>query len=291
MADISQIQTPDGTSYDIKDTTSRSGLADKMDKVNPTGSGKMLFNAVSTSTGGSHSVCLSYGSDAKNSYSSCLGGRGLVTGRNYQTVLGYYNEEDTSSAVVVGWGSSTTHKNIFTLSTAGNGEFAGTVEATGLGATLKQAVIDAIYPVGSIYMTVSDNTVAKVQARFGGTWVAWGKGRVPLAMGNNGTTNYTTVEATGGNEQVLLDATQVPLPEHTHTLSTLNLNVSKVSGTEYGFATGATFKGDIVVSQNTGTYKSAALKNATISKTSKAQGAYVSLMQPYITCYMWKRTA
>ena len=48
-----------------------SGLSDKMDKVNPTGSGKMLFNAASTSTGGTCSVCLSSDSDAKNNYSSC----------------------------------------------------------------------------------------------------------------------------------------------------------------------------------------------------------------------------
>jgi hypothetical protein len=71
--------------------------------------------------------------------------------------------------------------------------------STELGATLKQAVIDAIYPVGSIYMTVSDDTAAKVKARFGGTWVAWGSGRVPVGV-NTSDTSFDTVEETGGNK-------------------------------------------------------------------------------------------
>lgn len=334
MADISQINLPNDNNnpYDIADTTARNDLADKMDKVNPTGSGKMLFNAASTSTGGTRSVCLSYLGDASGDYSTCLGrectaegdysisagynntstaglsivmgarnnseysystaiGSDLTVGRNYQTVLGRINEVDASSAVVVGWGSSTTPANIFTLSTGGKGTFAGAVEAEGLGATLKQAVIDAIYPVGSIYMTVTDNTAAKVKARFGGTWVAWGSGRVPVGVDSDDT-NFATVEKTGGKPTVTLTAAQSGVPQHTHELSELTLYKSTIGSTKYGFATGNTFSGDIIVGQATGKSTIAAFVSGTAgNNTAKNASSAHTNLQPYITCYMWKRTA
>lgn len=317
MPDVSQIQTPDGTSYNIKDTTSRSGLADKMDKVNPTGSGKMLFNAASTSTGGTRSICLSYNSDAKNNYSACVGGYGLVSGRTYQTVFGLYNDEDTGSAIVVGWGSSTTPKNIFTLSTAGAGDFASTIEATGLGATLKQAVIDAIYPVGSIYMTVSDNTVAKVQARFGGTWVAWGSGRVPVGV-KASDDDFDTVEKTGGgkttsytpagtNESIALTVTQLPKITGIITFHGASVGSGGIVGSTTGvFSMGKDhssssyasnkYKTPADLTTHTGAASSdqAFLSFGSGSKhTHKFTGTAhnISTVQPYITCYMWKRTA
>lgn len=69
--------------------------------------------------------------------------------------------------------------------------------------------------VGQIIMTTTLNTAAKVQAIYGGTWVAWGAGRVPVGIGSNGTTNYSTVEATGGEEKHTL--TIAEMPSHTHT--------------------------------------------------------------------------
>ena len=63
-------------------------------------------------------------------------------------------------------------------------------------------------------MTRTLNTPAKVQAIYGGTWVAWGAGRVLVGIGSNGTTNYSTVEATGGEEKHTL--TVAEMPSHTH---------------------------------------------------------------------------
>ena len=72
--------------------------------------------------------------------------------------------------------------------------------------------LNKIYPVGSIYMSVSHTSASAVATALGGgTWVAWGAGRVPLGMGSNGTTNYTTVEATGGEEKHQLTAGQTIL--------------------------------------------------------------------------------
>ena len=73
-----------------------------------------------------------------------------------------------------------------------------------------QALIDEgmtfskIYPVGSIYLSVSSTNPSSL---FGGTWVAWGSGRVPVGI-NTSDTDFSTVEKTGGNKN---------LQSHTHT--------------------------------------------------------------------------
>ena len=56
---------------------------------------------------------------------------------------------------------------------------------------------NTIYPVGSIFMSTTNTNPSTY---FGGTWVAWAQGRVVLGMGSNGTTNYTSVNSTGGAE-------------------------------------------------------------------------------------------
>ncbi|MBQ9024051.1 MAG: hypothetical protein IJ105_02380 [Bacilli bacterium] len=98
---------------------------------------------------------------------------------------------------------------------------------------------ELIYPVGSIYMSVEDDTVAKVQERFGGEWEVFAAGRTIVAMGNNGTTNYTTVEATGGAESqsytpaakdgkvnnTTLTAAQTGIREHTHSFTQPTITV------------------------------------------------------------------
>ena len=97
-----------------------------------------------------------------------------------------------------------------------------------------------IYPVGSVYISVTDNTVAKVQARFGGTWVAFGSGKTLVGV-NSSDTDFSTVEKTGGAKTVTLATAN--LPSHTHGIPSLsgtaqssgahthNLNIPALSGT------------------------------------------------------------
>ena len=66
-----------------------------------------------------------------------------------------------------------------------------------------------IYPVGSIYMSASSTNPGVL---FGGTWVAWGQGRVPVGV-NADDTAYNGSDKTGGNATVtpsgsVADATQ-----------------------------------------------------------------------------------
>lgn len=80
MADLSKIKAPDGTEVDIKDATARSGLADKMDKADPTGTGSLSMNRRSGTTVGSYSTALGYNGTASGNYSTSLGNRTKATG-------------------------------------------------------------------------------------------------------------------------------------------------------------------------------------------------------------------
>ena len=73
-----------------------------------------------------------------------------------------------------------------------------------------------IYPVGSIYTSVTDDTVEKVQARFGGTWVAFGSGKTLVGVDTN-QTEFNTVEKSGGEKTHTLTINE--MPSHTHTFT------------------------------------------------------------------------
>ena len=71
-------------------------------------------------------------------------------------------------------------------------------------------IIDKIYPVGSIYMSTSDDTVEKVQNKFGGTWVKYSSGTT--LVGDDGETYIANDEAkgSGGASSVTLNSSDIP---------------------------------------------------------------------------------
>lgn len=184
--------------------------------------------------------------------------------------------------------------------------------------------LDDVYPVGSIYITVTEDTVAKVQAKFGGTWEAFGQGRTLVGMGSNGTTNYSTVAATGGQETINL-AHSHTVDSHSHTMahthnygvgfagyygttnaenkmylyngswvqkstsvitSTLSINYNS------NLASGSTTGNNQVTGATSATSGSSAANTGNASPgTNSKLSATQSIMQPYITVYMYKRTA
>ena len=102
-------------------------------------------------------------------------------------------------------------------------------------AALKRSIKET-YPVGSIYMSVRN---VNPSSFFGGTWVSWGQGRVPIGIGSNGTTNYSTPEGTGGSESVSIrptgsiSATALTIrqtPPHQHRIWGVNRNVNVQGG-------------------------------------------------------------
>lgn len=139
------------------------------------------------------------------------------------------------------------------------------------GETLSTAgILDYIYPVGSIYLSVSPNNPSSL---FGGAWVAWGSGRVPVGV-NTSDSSFSTVEKTGGEKTHTLSVNEIPSHQHI-TSGAWGVEVSegyKYTGT---FNVNDSAKGLLTEKQNMKVGGGAAHNN----------------LQPYITCYMWKRTA
>ena len=101
MADISKIVVPSGDEYDIKDSTSRSGLADKMDKTNPTGTGSFSLNRKANTTVGMYSTTEGYDNTASGTYSHAEGHSNTASGNNSHAE-GAYNTASAGYAHVEG---------------------------------------------------------------------------------------------------------------------------------------------------------------------------------------------
>ena len=88
--------------------------------------------------------------------------------------------------------------------------------------TLESTIINKIYPIGSIYISETDDTVSDVQTRFGGTWVAYGKGKTLIgagigtdANGNSQTFSVSNNSSNLGEYKHKLTVSE--MPSHTHT--------------------------------------------------------------------------
>lgn len=113
--------------------------------------------------------------------------------------------------------------------------------------------IDAIWPIGSIFLNVNPTNPSEY---FGGEWELWGSGRVPVGV-DTSQTEFNTVEKTGGSKY---------LQAHIHNIK---WQYTAASGTT---TAALAYNGSSIETETTGEGNSGNL-------------------QPYITCYMWKRIA
>ncbi len=121
--------------------------------------------------------------------------------------------------------------------------------------TVRNSIFNSVYPVGTIYMTVTEVNPHEL---FGGIWRPWGSGRVPVGV-DNSIADFSTIERIGG--------------EIAHTLT-----YSELPTTTYVDSQVGTF----VSVGSTGTWW--------INNRGGGNQPHNNL-QPYITCYMWKRVA
>jgi len=132
----------------------------------------------------------------------------------------------------------------------------------------RDGVFLRVYPVGSIYTSVNS---ANPSAIFGGTWVAFGAGRTMVGVDTNDT-SFNTVEKTGGEKNHTLTVAEMPAHKHA---------ASDTAGYyAYGGVSGS-------IAQGTG-YNT---QLTSINTGSTGGGQAHNNLQPYITVYMWKRTA
>ena len=147
-----------------------------------------------------------------------------------------------------------------------------------------QAALQALYPIGCIYTsTVATNP----NSIFGfGTWVAFGAGRVLVGSGGS-------LSGTGGSYDAVLPShthsatstfTGVALPTHSHTYETKSQTFPQSGNSTqcwFGSATGTT------------SAVSAGTPSGSVGTSISTEGVSVTNanVQPYITVYMWNRTA
>lgn len=110
-----------------------------------------------------------------------------------------------------------------------------------------------------------------------GTWQLWGAGRVPVGV-NSADSDFDSVEKTGGEKSHVLTVEE--LAKHTHT-GEYAYDAIKQKLTNYAANYGGQFSA-VGVGGNAG---------HTIISPSAGESQAHNNMQPYITCYMWKRVS
>lgn len=146
--------------------------------------------------------------------------------------------------------------------------------------------IDKTYPVGRIYISTSNTNPGTI---FGGTWEAFGTGRTLVGV-DTGQTAFNTVEKTGGSLMVT----------HNHgngasANGTLEAAIGSTNSNPIylGFKS-ANYFGDLGAAtyslHYSGVHRDGDFNHFTQVWGNTADTA-VTVLQPYITVYMWKRTA
>ena len=133
------------------------------------------------------------------------------------------------------------------------------VKINGTWTSWKAPALDQYYPVGAIFQSTVNTDPSTLM---GGTWERFGNGRTLVGV-NEADSDFNTPNKTGGSK------------------TTTNL---MLQGTAYGGlsggSTGGEYRGRVWVSPTT-------LVNTAAGATSFNQ----NIVQPYVTVYMWRRTA
>lgn len=153
-----------------------------------------------------------------------------------------------------------------------------------------EAIVKMLYPVGSIYMSVVNTNPSSL---FGGTWSAWGSGKVPVGVSAD--TEFNSVEKTGGAKT------------HKHlgygdadsgeTAGDMRATIGSPSGdpARIGFIATSAANPNTGSPQGNFTYAvgNGYISNGAFDHYTQVVGytSTKSSLQPYITCYMFKRTA
>ena len=171
------------------------------------------------------------------------------------------------------------------------------------------AITAVAFPVGAVFIAVVSTNPATLLGY--GTWSEFGAGRVLVGF-NSADSDFNTVEGTGGNKTSAISAhsgaavanhashthTYTDVPNHTHPHNMQGGTTAATTGTNVmgSTATGGSSRAMAIATSNptggvaTGT---TAGPSATLthSVTQPSNHTDLSVVQPYITVYMWKRTA
>lgn len=201
-----------------------------------------------------------------------------------------------------------------------------TTEVDSLVSTTRTEIINTIeayilqkdqekYHIGKIIMS-TENVNPATYLGFG-TWQLWGSGRVPVGI-NTSDTDFNISEKTGGAKTHTLTAAQIPSHKHTYTKAnsptgstalTINqipshnhkITGDNIWGQNKGYgnvnvgSTNNANKANVVNTTTTsvggGQGHTHTVSTSSANTGSVGSGSAHNNLQPYITCYMWKRVS
>lgn len=158
-----------------------------------------------------------------------------------------------------------------------------------------QAAMAALHPVGSIYINATNSTNPGTLLGFG-TWAAFGAGRVPVGF-DSGNALFDTAEETGGSADAVTvththtatSTSSVTDPGHFHNGPTADeFKYYGNSGIVANGPSGLRTTDTIGITQ---TVQTGITVGTTTTVASAGSSGTNANYQPYITVYMWKRTA
>lgn len=161
---------------------------------------------------------------------------------------------------------------------------------------LKSILLDMVYPIGAIYMSVNN---VSPETFIGGVWKVYGNGRTLVGV-DVSQSEFSTVEKSGGSKSINIAHSHV-VNSHSHQCNDSMyagvdatatwIGVSRVGGKSYPCDVYV----DIPVQGKgyTGKYGARIFGNtgSTYPNTNGQLSSTQSILPPYTTCYMWKRTA
>lgn len=168
---------------------------------------------------------------------------------------------------------------------------------------------DDIYPIGSIYLSVNNINPASL---FGGTWENFSAGRCLVGVDTTDTI-FNESEKIGGEKTHKLNVSE--MPAHTHgvkslvgkvfarSFATSGSNGADILGTAWGEGGGGIIRQKIetwtgnhgMINASVRTATNPKMDSFTITATHEHNSVGGNLdhnnLQPFMTCYMWKRIA
>jgi len=146
------------------------------------------------------------------------------------------------------------------------------------------AIFLASHPVGSLFETTVSTNPGTL---YGGTWAAWGGGRVPVGV-NTADSDFNTVEKTGGKKT---ERHEFKIGYKGYYGTAVGSDDNMIQAYKYSTSSYGTYayEGSTQASVNAGIQASTNTRDVA-QASSTGDTSATSIVQPYITCYIWKRT-
>ena len=200
----------------------------------------------------------------------------IISGATYAATTMYQSN-------IVGYDNTTSGLNSNNIQGALDEVYSAATNYTSVNSrltALENNYLSNVYPVGSIYIGVSNTNPGTL---FGGTWVSFGEGRTIIGVGtgtdSNSTSKTFAINETGGEYNHTLTINE--MPSHSHLL-------------RYNISNGTTYRGgySLIYDTYSRSWTSDNGQNTIDHYMDSAGGSQShNNLQPYITVYMWKRTA